>query len=58
MVPGGDTLDGPRHIWGNFVASSRELIDAAREAWRAGDWMHGRLRLPPGDDAEHILLPG
>ena len=57
MVLGGATLEGPRHIWWNFVASSRERIDAAREAWRAGDWMHGRFRLPPGDEAEHIPAP-
>jgi redox-sensitive bicupin YhaK (pirin superfamily) len=57
MLLGGDTSDGPRHIWWNFVASSRERIDAAREAWRAGDWAHGRFRLPPGDDAEHIPAP-
>lgn len=57
MLLGGDTMDGPRHIWWNFVASSRERIEAAKEAWRAGDWMHGRFRLPPGDDAEHIPAP-
>ena len=57
MLLGGDTLEGPRHIWWNFVASSRERIDAAREAWRAGDWQHGRFRLPPGDNAEFIPLP-
>lgn len=57
MLLGGATMDGPRHIWWNFVASSQERIDAAREAWRAGDWMHGRFSLPPGDDAEHIPAP-
>jgi redox-sensitive bicupin YhaK (pirin superfamily) len=57
MLLGGETLSGPRFIWWNFVASSRERIDAAREAWRAGDWAHGRFRLPPGDDAEFIPLP-
>jgi redox-sensitive bicupin YhaK (pirin superfamily) len=57
MVLGGATMDGPRHIWWNFVASSKERIDAAKEAWRAGDWAHGRFRLPPGDDAEHIPAP-
>ena len=58
MLLGGATMDGPRHIWWNFVASSRERIDAAKEAWRAGDWAHGRFRLPPGDDAEFIPAPG
>lgn len=57
LLLGGDTLEEPRHIWWNFVASSRERIEAAKEAWRAGDWAHGRFRLPPGDDAEHIPLP-
>lgn len=57
MLLGGETMGGPRHIWWNFVASSREKIDAAKEAWRAGDWAHGRFRLPPGDEAEFIPLP-
>jgi redox-sensitive bicupin YhaK (pirin superfamily) len=57
MLLGGETLGGPRYIWWNFVASSRERIDAAKEAWRAGDWAHGRFRLPPGDEAEFIPLP-
>lgn len=57
MILGGDTMDGPRHIWWNFVASSKEKIDAAKEAWREGDWMHGRFQLPPTDNAEHIPLP-
>jgi hypothetical protein len=57
MLLGGQTMDGPRFIWWNFVASSRERIEAAKEAWRAGDWAHGRFRLPPGDDAEWIPAP-
>lgn len=57
MLLGGATLEGPRYIWWNFVASSKERIEAAKEAWRAGDWEHGRFRLPPGDDAEFIPLP-
>lgn len=57
MLLGGATLSGPRHIWWNFVASSQDRIDAAKEAWRAGDWAHGRFQLPPGDDAEFIPLP-
>lgn len=57
MMLGGATLEGPRYIWWNFVASSRERIDAAKEAWRAGDWAHGRFRLPPGDDREFIPAP-
>ncbi|TMV08836.1 pirin family protein [Ruegeria sediminis] len=57
MLLGGATLNGPRHIWWNFVASSKDRIDAAKEAWRAGDWAHGRFRLPPGDDQEFTPLP-
>lgn len=57
VVLGGATLEGPRFVWWNFVASSRERIEAAKEAWRAGDWMHGRFRLPPGDDGEFIPAP-
>ena len=57
MVLGGATMPGPRFIWWNFVASSQERIDAAREAWRAGDWAHGRFHLPPGDEAEFIPAP-
>ena len=57
MLLGGATMDGPRHIWWNFVASSKERIDAAKEAWRAGDWAHGRFRLPPNDDSEFIPAP-
>jgi hypothetical protein len=57
MLLGGAPFAGPRYIWWNFVASSRERIQAAKEAWRAGDWQHGRFQLPPGDDAEFIPLP-
>jgi len=58
MALGGETLGGPRYIWWNFVASSRERIEAAKAAWAAGDFTHGRFRLPPGDDGEFIPLPG
>ena len=57
MALGGETLNGPRHIWWNFVASSKERIEAAKEAWRAGDWEHGRFQLPPTDNSEFIPLP-
>ena len=48
ILLGGETLAGPRFIWWNFVASSRERIEAAKEAWRAGDWAHGRFQLAAG----------
>ncbi len=57
ILLGGETLDGPRYIWWNFVASSMEKIEHAKAAWREGDWAHGRFRLPPGDTAEFIPLP-
>ena len=58
MLLGGDTMEGERFIWWNFVASSRERIEAAKEAWREGDWQNGRFQLPPGDDQEFITAAG
>lgn len=57
MALGGATLNGPRYIWWNFVASSQERIEKAKEEWRAADWGQGMFDLPPGDDAEFIPLP-
>jgi len=51
MVIGGSVL-GPRHIWWNFVASSKERIERAK-----ADWKEGRFDPVPGDD-EFIPLPG
>ena len=56
IVLGGETLNGPRHIWWNFVASSKDKIEAAKEAWMKGDFEHGRFKLPPGDDREFIPI--
>ena len=55
MLLGGETLGGPRYIWWNFVASSKERIEAAKEA--CGATSRTGLRLPPGDDAEFIPAP-
>jgi redox-sensitive bicupin YhaK (pirin superfamily) len=52
MLLGGAPLDGPRIVWWNFVASSRERIEAAKE-----DWQARRFPGVPGDDAEFIPLP-
>ena len=52
MLCGGAPLDGPRHVWWNFVSSSRERIQQAKEDWRAG-----RFTLPPDDREEYIPLP-
>ena len=57
MALGGATLGGPRYIWRNFVSSSREKIEAAKEEWRRGAWGEGRFDLPPDDRAEFIPLP-
>ncbi|MCA2012457.1 pirin family protein [Pararhodobacter sp. CCB-MM2] len=57
MLLGGDTLNGPRYIWWNFVSSSKERIEEAKDAWRRGEWGQGLFSLPPGDDAEYIPLP-
>ncbi len=38
MLLGGSTTDGPRDIWWNFVASSKDRIDPARLALFAGAW--------------------
>lgn len=57
MLLGGETLNGPRYIAWNFVASSRERLEAAKQAWIEGDFAHGRFRLPPGDDREFIPYP-
>lgn len=57
ILLGGATMGGPRYIYWNFVASSKERIEAAKDAWRAGDFQHGRFHLPPGDDREFIPLP-
>jgi hypothetical protein len=52
MLLGGDPMDGPRHIWWNFVSSSKDRIDAAK-----ADWKSGRFGLVPGDEQEFIPLP-
>ena len=55
LLLGGATLEGPRYIWWNFVASSQEKIDAAKEAWRREDRV--RFDLPPDDRDEFIPAP-
>ena len=52
MLLGGAPLDGPRHVWWNFVASSRERLEQAKADWRAMQF--GTI---PGDDKEFIPLP-
>ena len=57
ILLGGAPLAGPRYIWWNFVASSREKINSAKEQWRKGDWGLGQFDLPPDDRDEFIPLP-
>ncbi len=52
MLLGGAPLDGPRHVWWNFVSSSRERLEKAKSDWRAM-----RLGTIRGDDMEFIPLP-
>ncbi|RCS30553.1 pirin family protein [Rhodanobacter denitrificans] len=52
MLFGGAPLDGERHLWWNFVASTRERIEQAK-----ADWREERFPKVPGDDKEFIPLP-
>ena len=51
MLLGGAPLDGPRHLWWNFVSSSKERIEQAK-----ADWREQRFGRVPGD-SEFIPLP-
>jgi redox-sensitive bicupin YhaK (pirin superfamily) len=52
MLLGGAPLDGPRHIWWNFVSSSQDRIERAKQEWKSG-----AFGIIPGDDKEFIPLP-
>ena len=52
MLLGGAAMDGPRHIWWNFVSSRKERIEQAK-----ADWKSARFDTVPGDDQEFIPLP-
>jgi redox-sensitive bicupin YhaK (pirin superfamily) len=51
LLLGGAGLDGPRHVWWNFVSSSRERMERAK-----ADWKDGRFAPVPGE-TEFIPLP-
>ena len=51
MLLGGEKMDGPRHIWWNFVSSSKATIDRAKQRWR-----EQRFPAVPGE-TEFIPLP-
>jgi redox-sensitive bicupin YhaK (pirin superfamily) len=49
---GGEPMDGPRHVWWNFVSSSAARIEQAKADWKAA-----RFGKVPGDETEFIPLP-
>jgi redox-sensitive bicupin YhaK (pirin superfamily) len=51
MILGGEPV-GKRFMFWNFVSSSKERLEQAKE-----DWKQGRMKLPQGDDKEFIPLP-
>ena len=52
MLLGGEAFATPRHVWWNFVSSSRDRINQAKH-----DWKEGRFPLVPGDSEEYIPIP-
>ena len=49
MLLGGEPMDGPRHVWWNFVSSRKERIDQAAEEWKSGrfDTVPGETEMMP-----------
>jgi len=52
MLMGGQAFSTQRHVFWNFVSSSRDRINQAKEDWKAM-----RFPLIPGDDKEFIPIP-
>jgi redox-sensitive bicupin YhaK (pirin superfamily) len=52
MLFGGASVGSKRYIWWNFVSSSKERIEQAKEEWKTG-----RFDIVPGDEEEFIPLP-
>ena len=52
MLLGGEPMGERRYIWWNFVSSSKERIEQAKE-----DWRQGRFDTVPGDAEEFVPLP-
>jgi hypothetical protein len=52
VLAGGAPMDGPRHIWWNFVSSRKDRIEQAKADWKAG-----HFDKVPGDEIEFIPLP-
>ena len=53
MLLGGEAFATRRHVWWNFVSSSKDRIAQARD-----DWNNRRFPLVPGDEEEFIPIPG
>lgn len=51
MLVGGEAVDKPRHLWWNFVSSSKDRIEQAK-----ADWLAGKFPPVPGE-TEFIPLP-
>lgn len=52
MLLGGEAFKTPRHVWWNFVSSSRDRINQAKH-----DWKERKFPLVPGDSEEFIPIP-
>ena len=52
MLLGGEAFKTPRHVWWNFVSSSRDRINQAKADWKAD-----RFPKVLGDDKEFIPIP-
>jgi len=52
MLLGGEAFASERHVWWNFVSSSKERVEQA-----TADWFEGRFPTVPGDADEYIPLP-
>jgi len=52
FLMGGEAFPNRRHVYWNFVSSSRERIEQAKD-----DWINRRFADVPGDDHEFIPLP-
>jgi len=49
---GGESMGKKRHIWWNFVSSSKERIEQAKAEWKSG-----HFDIVPGDEDEFVPLP-
>lgn len=52
MLLGGEAFTTRRYVWWNFVSSSRERIEQAKD-----DWNNFRFPKVPGDELEYIPIP-